>query len=84
MVMFRSFVLKNAKKLGLTGMVQNMDDGSVKVIAEGKEEQLNELLKDLKTGPPLSKVESVKETWCEASNEFHDFKILYKNFWDRI
>ncbi len=84
MVMYRSFVLGNAKRLGLKGIVQNMEDGSVKVVAEGDKESLDHLLQLLNKGPRLARVESVKETWSEATGKFSEFKIVYDGRFDKV
>jgi len=75
MVMFRDFVARNAKKLGLTGVVKNMKDGSVFVLAEGDESKLKELLEKLQEGPILARVDAVEEKWLPAKGEFKNFKI---------
>jgi acylphosphatase len=78
LVMFRDFVNRNATKLGLGGIVQNMKDGSVYVIAEGEEEKLRKLLVLLQKGPIFARVEDVQEKWVEPIGEFSSFNIVYK------
>lgn len=79
--MYRDFVKRNAKKLGLTGTVENIPDGSVLVIVEGEEGALKKLIPLLWEGPLISrmvaKIDGVEETWGEATKTFPDFKILY-------
>lgn len=58
---FRYFVLREADYLGLSGYVANERDGSVRVVAEGPVEVLDELLARLHEGPPASIVERVIE-----------------------
>jgi acylphosphatase len=84
MVMFRDFTQRHALTLGLSGYVTNMDDGSVKVIAEGPENMLKNFSEKLRKGPVLARVRDIKETWSSATGEFHNFNIIYKNIWDRI
>lgn len=80
-VMFRDFVKRTAQKLGLTGTVENRPDGSVFVVAEGKEEQLKKFIPMLKKKPLISRmvarIEDIEEYWDEATGEFPDFQILY-------
>ncbi len=78
MVMFRDFTQRNATKLGLMGIVQNIDNGSVRVVAEGKKDKLQELLKLLQKGPIFARVKEVQEKWMEPTDEFSGFKIVYK------
>jgi acylphosphatase len=77
MVMFRDFTRRTARRLGLTGYVQNLGDGSVEVVAEGKTEALDELLSEIHKGPALASVEEVRVMREPATNEFSDFEIRY-------
>ncbi len=73
-VFFRANTVSTAKGLGLTGWVRNRNDGSVEIIAEGKQDKLIELLEWCKNGGPASaKVEKVDYNWEEAKNEFKAF-----------
>ncbi len=78
LVMFRDFTARNARALGLIGTVQNMDDGSVAVVAEGEENALTALIQKLKRGPILARVDDVDVVWKDARGELSDFRILYK------
>ncbi len=77
MVMFRDFTERNATKLGLTGMVRNLKNGSVEVLAYGEEEQLKKLLEKLHKGSLLSRVDSIEVTWGERSSHLSKFTIVY-------
>ncbi|MGC8765536.1 MAG: acylphosphatase [Brevinematia bacterium] len=57
---FRYFVETNANLLNITGWVANQWDGSVKVVAEGRGEDIEEFLKLLWKGPRLAYVEDVR------------------------
>ncbi len=73
---FRAFVLDRAGRLGLSGYVRNMPDGSsVEVVAEGSQERLDLLLAMLREGPPVSYVERVDASWGEATGDYHGFDI---------
>lgn len=77
-VFFRYFVQDVAKKLGLKGYVHNLASGdAVEVQAEGAKPQLNELLEQLKIGPPGARVKDVQAKWPEWSGQFTDFSIRY-------
>ena len=39
-VMFRDFIARGARHLGLTGYVRNLDDGSVEFVAQGQKEKV--------------------------------------------
>lgn len=74
-VFFRQGVKEVAEEFKLTGFVSNEPDGSVKIIAEGKEENLQKLIEWCKKGTSWSKVEKVEIEQQEASNEFSSFVI---------
>ncbi len=77
LVMFRDFTMRKARCLGLVGTVQNIKDGSVEVIAEGKEEKLKQFLVLLNKGSLLSRVGNVESSWEEATDKFSKFSIVY-------
>jgi len=61
---FRWFVRERARRLGLSGWVRNLRDGSVEVAAAGDPGQLELLLGELRRGPDgaaVAKVEPVPE-----------------------
>ena len=72
---YRAFTLKAAGRLGITGGVKNLPDGRVEILAEGPRVTLDELLKSLRQGPPLSRVSDVLVLWRNATNRFPDFQI---------
>ena len=71
---FRAFVYHWARTLGIKGFVQNEIDGSVTVVAQASEENLKEFRRYLKSGPTLSRVESVEEFEIPFTN-YKDFEI---------
>lgn len=74
-ISFRHFVKTHADSLGVKGFVRNLENGSVEVVAEGKDEIVNELLELCRKGPAHAQV---KETEArEIKHEgFKDFKVL--------
>ncbi len=77
LVMYRDFAERKAQALGITGVVKNMPDGSVFVIAEGDETKLKQYIKLLKKGPILARVEKVNVEWNEANGSYSNFLIKY-------
>jgi len=59
-VFFRQFVKENADELGVRGYVRNLDDGSVEIVIEGRDEVVNEMLNRCKKGPNHSEVSEVE------------------------
>lgn len=76
-MMFRDFVCRKARKLGVVGTVQNISDGSVLVVAQGEEERLQKLLLLLRRGSLLSKVDNTKDTWLDKQERLVGFNIVY-------
>jgi acylphosphatase len=72
---FRSFVLREARDLALTGYVANTRDGNVEVIAEGPRDRLDLLAARLEEGPRASRVTQVELGWSDPRGEFDGFDI---------
>lgn len=75
MVMFRDFAQRHARALDIVGEAENLPDGTVRVVAEGKKEDLETYIKRLRKGPLLAHVENVAITWQEPSGSFAGFAI---------
>lgn len=76
-VFFRADTRDYARKLGIKGTVRNLHDGSVEIIAEGKEEKLIEMIAFAKNGPPSAKVYNIDVKWENAKGDFSSFSIVY-------
>jgi acylphosphatase len=75
-VYFRYFVRNVARDLGLKGYVRNLAGGdAVEVKAEGQKLQLEELLGQLKIGPPGARVRRVEIDWSVCTGRFDNFNI---------
>jgi acylphosphatase len=83
-VLFRDFTRRNARAIGIVGFVMNKDDGSVEIVAGGKEEDLKRLIEKVKIGSVFSKVTNVIFEPYINNEEFTNFNIKYSSFWDRI
>ncbi len=75
-VMYRDFVCRRGRRLGLVGTVENLTDGTVRVVAEGEELALRELIKRLWRGSLLARVEAVEVAWREASGTIDGFRMI--------
>ena len=58
---FRWFVRERARRLGLSGWVRNLPDGSVEVAASGDPQQLDLLRGELLRGPRSAAVDDLEE-----------------------
>jgi acylphosphatase len=73
---YRAFAAREARALGLTGMVWNDPEGSVRVVAEGEPSALRDLLTRLERGPSEAEVSRVDAEWRPATGEWRSFRIL--------
>ena len=73
-VFFRKFVKENADELGVRGYVRNMEDGSVEIVIEGRDERVNEMLARCKKGPSHSEVSEVEVEEIKHQG-FDGFKV---------
>jgi acylphosphatase len=72
---YRYFVQRAAVRHRITGWVRNRWDGSVEMVAEGDEPGLNQLLAEIRNGPPGSTVTSIDSSWGDFTGEFTSFRI---------
>lgn len=76
-VSFRYYTQREAQQHSLTGWVANKRDGTVKVVAEGAEKELKQLLDFLYRGPTMARVDGVDVDWMEATGEFTRFDVRW-------
>jgi len=77
-VSFRVYTKRKAISLGLTGYVRNLSSGDVEVVAEGKRNQLLQLIKWLrKSGSPASNVTDVMINWSEELENYNNFRVTF-------
>ena len=76
-VWFRKYTLDSARDLAIVGMVKNLVDGTVLVNASGKDENLREFKRFLKTGSPNSRVDKIDYSWEDSSIKYLTFEIEY-------
>jgi acylphosphatase len=72
---FRWATVRQARVLGLTGMVRNLADGRVQVVAEGAEERLARLQTWLGHGPPGAHVRFVDSRLEPYRGQYADFDV---------
>jgi len=76
-VMYRDFVQKYAGELGITGFAENLEDGSVRVVAQGTPDALKSLIDRMHEGSVLSRIEHVAVTWRSPERQFSEFNVHY-------
>src|SRR5262245_47621728 len=77
---YRDFVRRRALGLGLAGYVMNLKDGRVRIHAEGAREVIEDLVRLLEKGPPLSRVDHVDVRWLLPGRPLSSFEIRYAEF----
>ena len=64
-----------AQNLGVTGFVRNLSDGTVEIVAEGSDEQLNTLIDWAHRGPSGARVTQVDVVKGADQSRFDRFTI---------
>jgi len=78
-VNFRWYTRQRAMESGIVGWVRNLRGGDrLKVVAEGSQEQLADLIRFLHEGPPSARVDDVEVAWEPASGEYRDFRVRFR------
>ncbi len=73
---FRMSTLKKARQIGVSGYVRNLANGDVEIVASGKPEQVEALLKWAESGPPSAIVNNLGvEVLTNNVEEFKGFEI---------
>ena len=72
---FRYFTQDAARREGVTGVVRNLPDGRLEVIAEGDEESLVRLESALHRGPSRARVEHVVIDALPVTGSYLGFMI---------
>lgn len=77
-VFYRKFVSQAMMKKQYKGYIQNLDDGTVEVVAEVFDDDLDTFMSILKEGSPSSLVEDIKyEIINDAEFRTDGFEIRY-------
>lgn len=74
---FRYFTRQAAERLGVVGWVRNLPTGEVEVRAAGSAAALDAFRRQLRQGPPGSRVDSLSESELAAGEGWTGFQITY-------
>ncbi len=74
---FRYFTVRQAQLYNILGTVRNTRDGKVKIVAVGSQEDLDLFIQEIRMGPRLGWVESVKISQLDAAKHYNNFRIEY-------
>lgn len=78
-VSFRLYTQAEAQRLNVKGYVKNNPDGTVEIVAEGDDENVQSLVQWAKQGPPsarVSNLDMIEDVEISKSN-FDAFNIAY-------
>ncbi len=74
---FRYSARSVARRLGVTGYVKNMPDGTVRVECEGDPEAVRQMADWLRKGPSSATVNDVDFRWRAAKRGYSRFTVEY-------
>jgi len=57
---YRHATVRRAHMLGVTGWVQNLEDGTVEALVQGSPDQVDHMLEWLRRGPPAASVRELE------------------------
>ena len=77
-VYYRQSTKQKAEELGVYGVVKNLENGDVDVVAEGEEDKLNLLLDWCWKGPEKAEVKDISVKWRQAENKCNFFSIEHQ------
>jgi len=72
---FRWWTHREAKRVGIVGLVRNRSDGGVEIMARATADQLERFEKSIRRGPPMSDVERLEVVTCILPAESDGFTI---------
>ncbi|HOL43557.1 MAG TPA: acylphosphatase [Methanothrix sp.] len=73
---YRDAVQNIARKLRLSGTVENVEPYDVRIVAEGEEAALKEFVNAVNIQERPIRVEELQVRWADATGEFQYFRIL--------
>jgi len=76
-VWYRASTFDKAVALDLKGYVKNLPDGDVEFVAEGEDEQLDQLIAWAWQGPPMAEVQNIRIDTPDTDEEFSEFTVRY-------
>jgi len=74
-VWFRGSLQEEARRLGVSGWVRNLRDGSVEAEAEGERGAVEALVAWAHSGPPGARVDRVAVDWIAVRGESGGFVV---------
>lgn len=76
-VFYRDYVRTEAEKLKIKGYVRNLQDGTVEVVIDGTDYQVNKMILACRKGSFLASVDNVRIEEFYGNEEFEEFEIRF-------
>lgn len=74
-VFFRTTVERYAKDIGVQGFVENKADGTVEIVAQGKKQDLEKLLRQIQEHPGMAEISAIDTHFRDAAVPLTGFKV---------
>ncbi len=74
-VWYRESMRQEAEDRGIVGWVQNLPDGRVEALVEGREDRVDDLIAWARKGPPHARVDGVAVTKDDGRYPFMAFTV---------
>ncbi len=75
---FRWWTRQTADTLGVVGTVENLPDGTVRIVAGADAETMTRFADKLRHGPGMARVDAVDETDAELPEDLDSFSIRHR------
>ena len=72
---YRAFIMRTAQKLKLVGYVENLPDGSVRIVCEGDRKAIDEFSIKIRLKNDMVYVESVRRNFSKPKGGFKRFEV---------
>ncbi len=76
-VFFRAETRQAARRIGVSGWVRNLPDGTVEAVFEGTHAQVDAMLDWCRQGPPTARVDDLQVQEQAATGAFAGFDVRY-------
>jgi len=74
---FRYFAQTKAVVFNIKGHAKNLPSGKVKIVVEGRKDDLDKYVKELRRGPILARVTNVELKELPHTGKYQTFRILW-------
>jgi acylphosphatase len=75
-VWYRAHTRAQAVELGIVGFVRNLPDGTVEIVAQGEDAQVDTLMDWARIGPRMAEVTDVRVREMAEDEEFDSFEVV--------